>query len=208
MKIRNGFVSNSSSSSFIISDQNFPTVRSLAIYMLNQQIKERRYERYSNKWIKYDKQYIKNLEKIDENQPVSFPSCNYDTYIRKVGDCYLVATCNNTDWDLDDYSTRLSDEAKKELNEIKNYYNEGTYEHTQIMNLLYGNSYYSEFSSFGKDFYDLNKKIIGVETFDNCPKCQEYMWNTPKFGKICLNCNPYFHRKDKLNIINKTEENE
>ena len=44
MKVRNGFVSNSSSSSFIISAEDFPTVRSLAKHMIKKQIKENSYD--------------------------------------------------------------------------------------------------------------------------------------------------------------------
>ena len=40
MKIRNGFVSNSSSSSFIISENNFKSVRDLATYMIIQELKD------------------------------------------------------------------------------------------------------------------------------------------------------------------------
>ncbi len=87
MKIRKGFVSNSSSSSFIISDKDFHSVRDLAKYMLGRKILEMSYEDVSwkDELINDNNQLIKKLETLDENQSVSFPSCNYDTYIRKVG---------------------------------------------------------------------------------------------------------------------------
>ena len=83
MKIRSGFVSNSSSSSFIVSSEHFPTVRDLAIKMINIQIDESRNENdeWSEGYIKHNEQYIERLNKIDENQSVSFPSCNYDTFM-------------------------------------------------------------------------------------------------------------------------------
>jgi len=198
MKIRNGFVSNSSSSSFIISDENFPSVRSLATYMIKQKISE--YDNsYDKEYIKINKKYIKNLNKIDEDQSVSFPSCNYDTYIRKVGDCYLVATCNNHMWDLYDYSTSLTENAKDALNNLLNKY-EGTRDYDTILNILSGDRH--EFHSFGVDFYDLDKNVIGIESWDECPKCGEHFWHTPKHGRICISCNPYFQRKEKLKRIN------
>ena len=164
MKIRNGFVSNSSSSSFIISDKKFPTVRSLATYMIKQKIKESRFNREEDEYINYDKEYMNNLQNVDENYPVSFPSCNYDTYIRKIGDCYLVATCNNTDWNLYSYNTSmLTEKAKVALKELKKSYSKGSDDRREIKDILNGEI--SEFYSFGSDFYDLNEQIIGVETY-------------------------------------------
>jgi len=206
MKIRNGFVSNSSSSSFIISDNDFPTVRSLATYMIKQIIKEYKYEiKAGNEhyidYINENKKYISDLKKIDENQSVCFPSCNYETYIRKIGDCYLVATCNNHDWNLWDYYSNLTESAKNVLKELLEKYKDSK-EHDIIENILDGSSYES-YWTFGNDFYDIHHNIMGVELWEDCPKCNEHMWNTPKYKKICINCDPIFKRKDKLDIINK-----
>ena len=207
MKIRNGFVSNSSSSSFIISDEHFSSIRSLATYMINKKIEDEEgdFER-SN----YDKKYIKRLNNIDENSPVSFPSCNYDTYIRKVGDRYLVSTCNNTDWDLWEYSDRLTQLAIDELNELKksakDYLYQDEYDKPSIIidDILEGGH---DFSSFGTDYYALDTEIRGVETYEYCNKHPDNrLWNTLKFGKICLICDPYHKRKDKLIAINNSSK--
>ena len=212
MKIRNGFVSNSSSSSFIISDKHFPTVRSLAIYMLNKKIEdyESDFDEEEKEENYYDKLLITRLSNVDENDPVSFSSCNYDTYIKKVADCYLVSTCNNTRWELYDYTTSLTESAINELKEIqKNYIESDDDDYNTIENIL-DNDY--DFSSFDNDYYSLDKEIIGVETYDYCPNHDKeihkkdyspYLWNTKKWGVVCLKCNPYIKRKDKLDAINK-----
>jgi hypothetical protein len=212
MKIRNGFVSNSSSSSFIVSDKNFPTVRSLATYMLNRQLNEYSEENalWKDEAIAEKSKYIKILEKIDENHPVSFPSCNYDTYIKKVGDCYLVGTCNNTQWNLYDNKTTLSENAKEELKKMQgSFIYDREYENIDEL-LTYPND---EFSHIGKDYFDLRVELQGVETYHDCPNKKNnkethvgkayYLWDSLKYGEICLICNPYFQRKDKLDQINK-----
>lgn len=213
MRIRNGFVSNSSSSSFIVSNKNFASVRELAKYMLNRQIKDHDFDgEYAAEYIEYDRQYIERLEKIDENQSVSFPSCNYDTYIRRVGDCYLVNTCNNTDWKLEKFETRLTENAKEELRRLRDSYSRESDEFEAIAEILRGNDY--EFWRFGKDFYDLRAEIIGIERYEKCPNkdrpdhvgAAANLWDTPKYGKICLVCSPYFQRKDKLEQINNFKE--
>jgi hypothetical protein len=87
MKIRQGFVSNSSSSSFIIKkDGKYKNVFDLAKDMLQ---------------IVDYKPQLKRLEKSNRNPDTSvrFYSCNYDTYIKSYGDYMLVNTCNNEDWD-------------------------------------------------------------------------------------------------------------
>ncbi len=207
MKIRNGFVSNSSSSSFIISTENFKSVRELATYMIKKQIEEyseREEENYINRYkIKIDK-----LKNINENQSISFSSCNYDTYIKKVDDCYLVSTCNNTDWDLYKYSTTLTNSAKESLKEISKLFSKTSNEYGNIEDIL--NSSY-EFYAIGKDYYNLDSDIIGVETYDKCPNSKDidyghYLWDTIKYGKICPKCNPYFERKDKLDKINNSQK--
>ena len=218
MKIRSGFVSNSSSSSFIVSDEHFPTIKDLATYMIDKKIKDAKYEiedlkfyagettsyqEYCqkeidelNEFITENLLQIRRLENIDENQSVSFPSSNYDTYIRKIGNCYLVATCNNTNWDLWKFTTNLTDPAIIELKELKK-----TIDSKYIDYILEGDR---EFFHIGLNYYDLSYDVVGVITCDHCSiHIDEYLWETPKYGKICLTCSPYFKRKDKLNAINK-----
>jgi hypothetical protein len=214
MKIRNGFVSNSSSSSFIISAEHFPTLRKLATYMINKQIEDRDdYDSSDNDWskqyIEQNKEYIERLNKLDENQSISFPSCNYDTYIKRVGDVYLVATCNNTDWELCDYTTGLTDNAKEALKNLHDTYPKNSKEREYIQEIL-DTTNGEDFYHIGKDYYSLSKEILGIETFDDCPnrdknnyEYDHYLWDTVRYGKICPKCNPVFKRKDKLDIINQ-----
>lgn len=207
MKIRNGFVSNSSSSSFIISTEHFKSVRELATYMIKKQIEE--FDDDSEEWQDSYRIRIKRLNNIEENQAVSFPSCNYDTYIRKVGNAFFVSTCNNTNWHLWNYSlNKLPNETIEELKKMANdpfYAKNDKYQ--QINTILEGDI--NDFSRFGIDFYDLNMEIIGVETYDDCPKDHgHYLWNTVKYGKICPKCNPYYKRREKLEQIEKLTETE
>lgn len=108
MKTRTGFVSNSSSSSFIISAKKFPTVFSLAKHMI------------SKRGWENDKALIQAM-RVAEDQgmspdtPVSFETVNEETYIVREDDVYLVATCHNIDFELDDACVEPSGERKREL---------------------------------------------------------------------------------------------
>jgi len=215
MKFRDGFVSNSSSSSFIISMEHFSTIKDLATYMIQQQMDDSDDSddpSWHDKYIEQNKLYIERLRKLDENQAVSFPSCNYDTYIKKIGDIYLVSTCNNTDWNLWKYSTnKLSKITREELEKIQKTYSENDENYRDISYILDNGDYLL----FGNDYYNLYKDIIGVETYEDCPKRDNvnyehdhYLWNTPKYGKICPKCHPYYQRKDKLDIINQISKEE
>lgn len=96
MKLRSGFVSNSSSSSFVISGDAYSGTFDIAEAML----KER--NDYWEEWKDLKKSGDEDISKLqilrrgkDPNTPLSFRSTNYDTYITKIGNYYFVSTCNN-----------------------------------------------------------------------------------------------------------------
>lgn len=103
MKIRKGFVSNSSSSSFIVDSQYHETTFDLAKEML--EIRNEDYQEYEADRKQYTPE-IDNINKAiqdgrDPNQAISFNSCNYRTYIKKIGNYYLVMTSNNHPFEND-----------------------------------------------------------------------------------------------------------
>jgi len=101
MKVRNGFVSNSSSSSFIVKEKM--TTAELAKKMVNL-IYESREGRGNNSSRKWTAPALEWLEKnINSDEPIIIPwSCNYDTFIFRMGsnenNNIAVDTCNNEDW--------------------------------------------------------------------------------------------------------------
>jgi hypothetical protein len=98
MKIRTGFVSNSSSSNFIVSTNAYKTVFDLALAMIK--IRDEDYVEWSDserlKYLTESKNILREIiHGKDPDTPIYFSSCNYDTYIKRVCDGYVVATCNN-----------------------------------------------------------------------------------------------------------------
>ena len=91
MKIRSGFVSNSSSSSFIVDKNYFPTIWDLAISMIA--LRDYR-EHYNGNHFDFDDNYdaldinkcleYKKQELKQEN--ITFKTTNFDTYIHDTGD--------------------------------------------------------------------------------------------------------------------------
>lgn len=90
MKIRTGFVSNSSSTSFTVSTTKYKTVFDLAQAMIA-------CRGYNN-----DQELIEKIEEqknlVDPDSNICFPTCNFDTYICRIEDYYVISTCNNHDF--------------------------------------------------------------------------------------------------------------
>lgn len=104
MKARLGFVSNSSTASFIADLEVYNSVLSLAKKMLKVIIED-------EDWLLHDEEeldYYQNLLKkfkmaekngLDPNMPVMFHTLNFETFIVKKEDGYYVDTDSNTVWD-------------------------------------------------------------------------------------------------------------
>jgi len=188
-------------------------VRDVATIMLKVLIDEIDEGRWDSDWkedIEEKEQWIKDLESLDENHSVHFPSCNYDTWIKKVGDRILVSTCNNSNWEVPNQSSMTEDT----LNELKNIMSEDDFKEFE-------DSYEFFLDSYFKDFYSLNFGIVGREAphnWDNpnydyyntlCKKirngreCHCHLWET-KLGIKCPICDKeLFKRKEKLEQLQK-----
>jgi len=148
MKKRNGFVSNSSSCSFVVSLKEFPTTVCLADFMIvvRYEYKKDYYkraiesiksdpDRYPNETVESctelleenEETYAKlrnNLSEITDISPnVAFKSFNFDTFIREIevdGQKYLyVATCHNVVWDM----PKVIPQGKSKT--MQEYFNDG-----------------------------------------------------------------------------------
>lgn len=103
MKIRSGFVSNSSSSSFIVNDYNikdcsksiFKTViKDWSEWSSDRKTKHKKlYDKWKNNLTKA----LKNKEVINGTIGIKLPSSNYDTFlILKEGKVYIDTCCNHS----------------------------------------------------------------------------------------------------------------
>ena len=94
MKLRHGFVSNSSSSSFIIHDADAMKIAEITIAHVQQEWSEHG-EGSLNETME---RCLKNLSKEKNLEGICHPSTNYDTWIAQHGSDVYVDTCNNHDW--------------------------------------------------------------------------------------------------------------
>jgi hypothetical protein len=127
MKIRNGFVSNSSSSSFIVKSSISPAeFVSLFIGPLS----KLREADYGDEWGEESKEFFgiqkRNAEvmiKENNSSPVVFSgTINYETFVWKEGDCLFVSTCNNDPWE----------DILDELDLDYSYYLDGSYKEVEL----------------------------------------------------------------------------
>jgi hypothetical protein len=166
MKTRSGFVSNSSSSSFVIPLNNgqFNTVADIALYMIPKR-----------EW-KDDSIVMNNIRrrlksKVDPNCPISFRSCNYDTYIVKTVDGFFISTCNNHDWEF----------------EVGNSPGDEDQESYILHSLAYQHRYYNaSFDIIGYRYARTDKE--GNYTYETCKICFGDLWILGWGNPFCPNC--------------------
>lgn len=118
MKIRFGFVSNSSSSSFVCSIDRYPSVFSLAEEMIKIRNDDWTTDSYDRKQMELTKISEANRLNVDPCTPVMFDTTNYDTYIRlnKKRKLLEISTCDNHDWSsLDTASPFYEDDEDAKL---------------------------------------------------------------------------------------------
>lgn len=95
MKVRYGFVSNSSSTSFLLRKNGFKDIFDLAAQMVGAR------DDWDNNSLIKDINGDRSRVSIGCHKDavgISFRTCNYDTFIVPIGDYYVVQTCNNHDW--------------------------------------------------------------------------------------------------------------
>jgi len=178
MKIRNGFVSNSSSSSFLVDRKRYLSVFDLATAMLDIRNREWKTWNEEEKQPPLDQipktQDRRDLDRetkniglarsigINPDTPVSFDVTNGDTYIITHHLVYAVETCNNTDWNEIEGIEGVSDA-----------FNDGLY---NKMRKTYYWDLYNDLIYKGDISYDFCKKhsqslILLKDRTKVCPVC-------------------------------------
>lgn len=189
MKIRNGFVSNSSSSSFIVNGNEW-TCKDVALNMIKQAYKE---EYISKERYKTIKQNLKNLN--DVNCAIFVDMCD-DLEIFKHGDKIFVDATNNIAWDIP-YQYDDDDDEKYSLSKNVKWYLP-----------LVDNKILGKFPSDHHKIYkkgwiykcDCGTKYLELDTGDIfCPKCK----TDPDGNPIKI-----LFRERKINRILNENENE
>ena len=163
MKVRTGFVSNSSSSSFVI--KKGECINS-ALELAEIMIPLREWEG--------DQKLLEKVEKLKTTNSdlpnVCFSTCNYDTYIATVDGYLVVSTCHNHNNTWED---------------VRIY---GCNNYPQRFTEQYGEEYFDYLNRYF-EFYHLEHDVTGhrAETYNFCRECYNDYWNID--GKvICPKC--------------------
>ena len=194
MKIRSGFVSNSSSSSFIIrAEGSFSTVKDVAEHIMQM-----------CKWSDFTKEKMV-LDGVSPDTPVYFNTGGDETYIRKFGDKIVITTTQNIDFDFDDFEIRkeeLSDEFYKSFDFTDEYGEEMIHEEPDDFAYFYAK--YNDFLMLGHGLYGRHAYV------DNCTHCGRDFSRgfLLKNGKKICDCQiekikTQILRKEKINKINE-----
>jgi hypothetical protein len=178
MKIRLGFVSNSSSSSYLVSSFHM-TLGIVARGMLNIVMHDFKDGRKGKKILELHKTWSRNLgtalrmkEVKSGKLGITFPSANEDTYIIKKKDNFYIATCRNHQWDL------LNEERSygEDDNEIYQYVEDKFYYNVKNQ-LIHGHEKYDENHKtlcvkckYNDGFYVVDKNGIKLCAFCYIPQ--------------------------------------
>ena len=134
---------------------------------------------------------IKNGYKDDkclkETVGISFPTCNYRTYIIRMGNLYLVSTCNNHNFE-DKIKHITQTLTKKTKIIINNLYNNENQYGDENENALYQIRYYTPRHNV---FWIADCDIYGhlpKSDHDFCMKCRESYHYILNVGIACPNC--------------------
>ena len=190
MKTRQGYISNSSSSSFIISEETYESVFELAKIM----IPCRECDDNAALIKKIEEAEIKGM---DPNTSLCFSSYNYDTYIIKYKRYYLISTCNNCSWD--DYIESLGYIPK----DVKDLIPKGDNPWETLEEVI------PKFGSFWYVEYDVGGIPISWEDpkyskFQCSKHCEDIIQINGYDNPICVAC--YAKKKSKSLKLKKIKE--
>lgn len=196
MKTRLGFVSNSSSSSFIIRKGRHNNVFSLADAMLDIRNDEWREYNSEDNDLGEEQAKLKQARSLNVNQdtPVWFSTTNYDTFIRKndYGD-FEVDTCNNQEWGLLEEVCQTWESFNEETGESKK--DKTFYWH--IKSGVFGKPISSSENPDWKKF----RQTKDIDTWPSCPVTSDHMTGMavlPTGEIVCIDCYMQANKSDMI----------
>jgi hypothetical protein len=207
MKIRNGYVSNSSSSSFVLrAIGNFSTVRDVAKYIMNTYGNKYKYAEDEENIIYSEELLV--LDKLNPDTPVFFNTGGEETYIRKIDDKIVLRTTQNPVFDEIYKMCFDRGELDPEFFKQFDYFDEEVEEeiiHENPSDLEYYHEKYNDFAILHEEgLYGRHDYIY------DCPFCHESFKTAYILKNYGLTCEcqlpkirTILERKDKLKQINE-----